>query len=113
MYAIRSYYGSALLYLFQISDRKMIRVFENIGERICFIGHTHELNLVEINGGTVKYLPLEPGVRHLDSKNCYIINVGSVGQPRDGDNRAKYVIWDTERNTLELRCVSYDSYNFV
>jgi diadenosine tetraphosphatase ApaH/serine/threonine PP2A family protein phosphatase len=38
----------------------------------------------------------------------YIINVGSVGQPRDGNNRAKYVIWDSSRQTVDLRYVAYD-----
>jgi hypothetical protein len=31
-----------------------------------------------------------------------------VGQQRDGDPRAKYVIWDDERNTLEIKRISYD-----
>jgi len=33
--------------------------------------------------------------------------VGSVGQPRDGNNQAKYVIWDSRSSTLELRYVTY------
>ena len=38
----------------------------------------------------------------------YIINVGSVGQPRDGDPNAKYVIFDNERMTVDLRFVIYN-----
>nr|MDJ0721561.1 hypothetical protein [Desulfobacterales bacterium] len=38
----------------------------------------------------------------------YIINVGSVGQPRDGNNNAKYVLFDTATQTVELRYVPYD-----
>jgi hypothetical protein len=41
---------------------------------------------------------LQPGHKHL-------INIGSVGQPRDGDIRAKYVIWDSVQDTLDIRCV--------
>ena len=46
-------------------------------------------------------IQLRPGCRH-------IVNVGSVGQPRDGDPHAKYVIWDSFRNTLEIRRIAYD-----
>jgi len=42
-----------------------------------------------------------------DNKQYYI-NVGSVGQPRDGDWRAAYAIYDTDENTVDLRRVPYD-----
>jgi diadenosine tetraphosphatase ApaH/serine/threonine PP2A family protein phosphatase len=38
----------------------------------------------------------------------YIVNVGSVGQPRDGNNSAKYVIYDAGANTIEVRFIPYD-----
>ena len=38
----------------------------------------------------------------------YIVNVGSVGQPRDGDPRAGYVVWDTALNSLEAKRIPYD-----
>jgi len=41
----------------------------------------------------------------------YIINTGSVGQPRDSYNEAKYVIWDSDRYTIESRFVPYDYHN--
>jgi len=37
-----------------------------------------------------------------------IINIGSVGQPRDSNNNAKYVIWDSAQDTLEVRFIPYD-----
>ncbi len=37
-----------------------------------------------------------------------MINIGSVGQPRDGNNNAKYAIWDEEEKTIEIRYVPYD-----
>ena len=37
-----------------------------------------------------------------------IVNVGSVGQPRDGNNNAKYVVCDPNRHTVELRYIPYD-----
>jgi diadenosine tetraphosphatase ApaH/serine/threonine PP2A family protein phosphatase len=38
----------------------------------------------------------------------YIVNVGSVGQPRDRDPRAAYAVWDTEAGRVEVRRVAYD-----
>jgi diadenosine tetraphosphatase ApaH/serine/threonine PP2A family protein phosphatase len=46
-------------------------------------------------------LMIEPGKK-------YFINVGSVGQPRDGDWRAAYCVYDIERNVVEQRRVKYD-----
>jgi diadenosine tetraphosphatase ApaH/serine/threonine PP2A family protein phosphatase len=47
-------------------------------------------------------LSLRPGVR-------YFVNVGSVGQPRDRDPRAAYVIYDADAREIELRRVAYDA----
>jgi diadenosine tetraphosphatase ApaH/serine/threonine PP2A family protein phosphatase len=44
----------------------------------------------------------------LSEESRYIISVGSVGQPRDGDNNAKYVIWDTSEDAIEVKYVAYD-----
>jgi predicted phosphodiesterase len=99
---------SATIYLFQVSSQHIFRTMSQMNERICFIGHTHELGIIEFDGE--KCLPgaLGKGIIGLKSQNRYLINVGSVGQPRDGDNRAKYVIWDTEKDLLEVRFVPYD-----
>ena len=47
------------------------------------------------------------GYRHAAGLTA-VINVGSVGQPRDGNAKAKYVIFDTDEFTVELRLVAYD-----
>ena len=44
----------------------------------------------------------------LDHGRRYIVNVGSVGQPRDRDPRAAYGIWDMDAGQVELRRVTYD-----
>jgi diadenosine tetraphosphatase ApaH/serine/threonine PP2A family protein phosphatase len=64
--------------------------------------------LFSYNGKSVNLNPLKEKTVDLDPKLKHIINVGSVGQQRDGDPRAKYVIWDDERNTLEIKRISYD-----
>ena len=48
------------------------------------------------------------GIIELDDENKYIINAGSVGQPRDGNAHAKYVIFDSLTNELTVRYIPYD-----
>jgi len=96
-------------YLFQASRDILEITFREMQERICFVGHTHELKAIGFDGAKCEYLPLYKGVvQHFRRKSKYIINTGSVGQPRDGNNNAKYMIWDTAADTLEARFVPYD-----
>lgn len=100
--------ASPVLYLFQMSAGKILRAFSRFPERICFLGHTHDLRLIVFDGARLEMSPLKFGVTRLRSDCRYMVNVGSVGQPRDGDNRAKYVLWDIAEDALELRAVPYD-----
>ncbi len=75
--------------------------------RLCFVGHSH-LPGVWVQGSWGREhrpgadtVTIEPGCR-------YIVNVGSVGQPRDRDPRAAYAVWDTEARRITLRRVPYD-----
>ncbi|MFP4032086.1 MAG: metallophosphoesterase family protein [Desulfococcaceae bacterium] len=99
---------SPTLYLFQMSMRGYRRGLRMAPEPLIFVGHTHELDLVAWNGSVPDFQGLRRGTVSLDSDLRYIVNAGSVGQPRDGDNRAKYVIWDDGDRTLEVRFVDYD-----
>jgi diadenosine tetraphosphatase ApaH/serine/threonine PP2A family protein phosphatase len=97
------------IYLFQVPNDILNQTFKKMKERLCFVGHTHELKLIGFDGKISQRIPLKEGtVNHLDLDRKYIINVGSVGQPRDGNNNAKYVIWNTSEDTLEVRFVPYD-----
>ncbi len=95
-------------YLFSVSDAEIRSAFNAMAERLCFVGHTHLLELIDDDGKTVHRRPLVRGVTRLEAGRRYLVNVGSVGQPRDGDPDAKYVIHDTVSLELELRCVPYD-----
>lgn len=72
---------------------------------LCFFGHTHAPRLY-IRDGAVISLPLDKVTLEMGKK--YFINVGSVGQPRDGDWRAAYAIYHTDSNFVELRRLEYD-----
>lgn len=67
--------------------------FEKFSEKICFFGHTHYPMIFEKEGEKVrKIVPCFQKEIKL-KKNCrYLINPGAVGQPRDGDPRASYLL---------------------
>lgn len=95
-------------YLFHRSKEQLFKAFEQMNERICFVGHTHHLELVTFDGHSVQRERLSEGTLRLQKDRQYIINAGSVGQPRDGNNTAKYLLWDADQNTLTVRFVPYD-----
>lgn len=99
---------SVLKYLYELDTEQLQALFGTFAEPVAFIGHTHELELICHTGAEVQREPLGMGVHQLDKAHRYLINIGAVGQPRDGDRRAKYVVWDTEAWTLDVRFVSYD-----
>lgn len=80
--------------------------FHVLGHPVAFIGHTH-FPAVHLDNGSV--IPFLPGDRiQVDKDSKRLINVGSVGQPRDGDPRASYVIYDDETGVVEIFRVEYD-----
>jgi predicted phosphodiesterase len=72
---------------------------------LCFFGHTHvPVAFVRdsvVRGNTYSKFRIEPGRK-------YFINVGSVGQSRDGVPKATYAIYDMDEGTVELRRLDYD-----
>lgn len=96
-------------YLFQYDDEALAKKLKALKTPLCFCGHTHDLDLYWLNGTGVHKSPLKPGLVRLDLSRPHIINAGSVGQPRDGDPRAKYVIWRPAESNLDVRAVPYDN----
>ncbi len=72
---------------------------------VCFHGHTHVPVVFERQGRVIRH-SISTFKTTLGRK-CFI-NTGSVGQPRDGDARAAYVIYDPSKRSVELRRVPYD-----
>jgi diadenosine tetraphosphatase ApaH/serine/threonine PP2A family protein phosphatase len=73
---------------------------------ICFYGHTHHPVVFEKAGGFVRRT--NGPMHRIQLGKKYFINVGSVGQPRDGDSRASYAVYDAAAREVELRRVTYD-----
>lgn len=72
--------------------------FEAFDTDVCFVGHTHVPGLVAERVGVMR---MRPGTR-------FIVNVGSVGRPRDHDPRACLGLFDPENFTYELRRIPYN-----
>jgi diadenosine tetraphosphatase ApaH/serine/threonine PP2A family protein phosphatase len=75
-------------------------------EDVCVIGHSHYPGTFELDGTLVRYtrderVPLREGRR-------YLVNVPSVGQPRDGDRRAGYLVYDDQQRLVEHVRLEYD-----
>lgn len=75
---------------------------------VTFVGHTHYPTIFELNtDGGVQQLPDQDC--QLDRSKRYIINVGSVGEPRDPDDlRSRYVIYDSDTCEVYFRRVEFD-----
>ncbi|MFH1678697.1 MAG: metallophosphoesterase family protein [Candidatus Omnitrophota bacterium] len=81
--------------------------FRLMKRQVCFIGHTHKCGVfVQDKNGRVDY-KREMRI-NIQEESRYIVNVGSVGQPRDGDNKASYCVYDTIKQGISLKRVGYD-----
>jgi diadenosine tetraphosphatase ApaH/serine/threonine PP2A family protein phosphatase len=77
--------------------------------RICFFGHTHRRALWYRDiRGKVALLSPRPYKMRLDRNCLYLINPGSVGQPRDGNPEAAYAVFDDEEFSIHFKSVPYD-----
>ena len=82
------------------------RAFGSMKHRIAFIGHSHTPVIFSDDEKAERFMPGDKLSMRKDTR--YIVNVGSVGQPRDRDPRASCVIFDDEKSTVEILRVLYD-----
>lgn len=97
-------------YVLQMRDALQLAPY--LDSQLTFFGHTH------VQGGfllrpnaSMRIMPQvndEPSGIDLDADSFYMINPGSVGQPRDGDPRAAYAVYEPERRSVEYYRVNYD-----
>jgi diadenosine tetraphosphatase ApaH/serine/threonine PP2A family protein phosphatase len=96
-------------YILDEGDVEIVMQRVSIRPPLIFVGHTHRgttfvaretptLRIWEDTRKSVKVLP----------EHSYVFNVGSVGQPRDGDWRASYAIFDTAARVFERQRIEYD-----
>lgn len=93
-------------YIFSLSQAAAeFRAFPE-GLAVCFIGHSHDPMIVESANGFCRIVPALYCFQRPDAR--YLVNVGSVGQPRDGDPRAAHGVYDTTTGQIEIRRTGYD-----
>jgi diadenosine tetraphosphatase ApaH/serine/threonine PP2A family protein phosphatase len=92
-------------YLITLADVVLVR--EQLGAQLTFFGHTHRQGGFLLARRETAYInPARP--LNIEPDYLYLVNPGSVGQPRDGDPRAAYALyWPMER-VVEFRRVAYD-----
>lgn len=76
------------------------------GARVCAFGHTHRAGVWERSGGEIRCLDGEDIRLRPDA--LYLVNPGSVGEPRSDDERASFLVLDPQAGTVRLRRVAYD-----
>lgn len=91
------------------NERVAAASFEADGFGLCFFGHTHlPAVFARRGGGVVESASLEDGQRFtLDEGVRHMVNPGSVGQPRDGDPRASWLLYDGDARTVVVHRVEY------
>ncbi len=99
---------SVLGYITVKSDRSISSYLTDEPRNLIFVGHTHDLLVVTWNGTNLSRGPFMEKELVMQKGCTYIINCGSVGQPRDGENTAKYILWHTKSNRIESVHIPYD-----
>ncbi len=95
-------------YIFDELDA--VRALRTSTRPLCLYGHTHYPAMFSLKDGLFDAIgPTSSGDQsfELKSGSKYLVNPGSVGQPRDGDPRAAYAIVDTAKASLDLFRLSY------
>ncbi|HUF48721.1 MAG TPA: metallophosphoesterase family protein [Vicinamibacterales bacterium] len=94
-------------YIFDTNDAS--RAIDAARARVCLYGHTHIPAVFTLDDDRMTSAPgLADDELRLPREGPALVNVGSVGQPRDGDPRAAYGVIDTDHRTIRLRRIAYD-----
>lgn len=95
---------------YHFQGKKVLKLLDKgLKLRVCFFGHTHRRALwYKDIRGKVALLPITPDKMFLDRGQHYLINPGSVGQPRGGNPEAAYAIFDDQEFSIHYQSVAYD-----
>ena len=97
-----------IAYHFQ-GKRVLTELYKHSDLRVCFFGHTHRRALWYRDiRGKVALRQISPATMQLSPEEHYLINPGSVGQPRDGNPEAAYAIFDDEDFSIQFKSIPYD-----
>lgn len=100
-------------YVFYLTAKELLEAFQSTPQSIIFVGHTHLTGIFEYDGQKLYASQLPRGICQLRPDWRYVINAGSVGQPREINKQAKYVVFDDQSYQLETRYVTYDPHRTI
>jgi predicted phosphodiesterase len=91
------------------SDVDAWEIFASFAMPVTFFGHTHIPSVFSLEGRAlgVRALRGNGGTLHLHPEGRYLVNPGSIGQPRDRDPRASYMTYDSERRIVRWHRIDY------
>ena len=93
-------------YIFDELDAR--RAIESSTQQLCLYGHTHVALVFRLAGRAIGLVTPSADGLALEADSRYLVNPGSVGQPRDSDPRAAYMIFDADAQRIEMYRVEYD-----
>ena len=94
-------------YNYVIDPADAVNSWNSTDNKLLFIGHTHVPGIFLLGKSCTPHL-IPPQDFELEDGKRYLINVGSIGQPRDTDTRACYCIYDTDNNSVIWRRIPFD-----
>jgi predicted phosphodiesterase len=92
-------------YVYTIGQAR--RIFEQCSEKFIFIGHTHVPGIISFNKCDGCRI-VEQSIANIAAGSRYLVNVGSIGQPRDGIAAASFAMLDLKKNRISIRRAPYD-----
>jgi predicted phosphodiesterase len=93
-------------YIFAPEQAFSLLPFYPLLDQITFIGHSHLCRVFALTPTTVEEIAAKQF--YVDRERKFVISVGSIGQPRDYDNRASYTTYDTDTKRFEFKRIEYD-----
>ena len=109
MYGFTAVHGSPRdpVWEYVVNSATALAVFEDTGTPRCLVGHSHVPFVCRLEGGAPAFRLATISPVELREGRA-IVNPGSVGQPRDGDPRASYAVYDSDTESVTHYRVEYD-----
>ena len=92
---------------YMVDGDAALETFRLMKTPVIFVGHSHVPGIFSYRSNRIKFFCKEK--TKISKGEKVIVNTGSVGQPRDGDPRLCYAVYDTDKNTVELKRLPYDT----
>ncbi len=96
------------LWEYLLSAESALATFQLLSTRFCLVSHSHIPVICQENQSDPTFVDFTEDQKFIFSEERWIINPGSVGQPRDQDPRPSYALYDSSRGTISRHRVSYD-----